>query len=115
VLHGVLARDPDVRSLPSGDELVTYEVTVPRADGPAEGVPVVRFGAPGAGPALAAGDVVVVVGRVRRRFFRAGGATQSRTEVVATRVSRARTPARARSLLGKALAAAAAQVEAEGA
>jgi single-strand DNA-binding protein len=26
---------------------------------------------------------VVVVGRVRRRFFRSGGVTQSRTEVVA--------------------------------
>ena len=29
---------------------------------------------------------VVVVGRVRRRFFHAGGATQSRTEVVADKV-----------------------------
>jgi single-strand DNA-binding protein len=29
---------------------------------------------------------VVVVGRVRRRFFHAGGATQSRTEVVAETV-----------------------------
>jgi single-strand DNA-binding protein len=30
------------------------------------------------------GEEVLVVGRVRRRFFRAGGATQSRTEVAAT-------------------------------
>jgi single-strand DNA-binding protein len=29
---------------------------------------------------------VIVVGTVRRRFFRAGGATQSRTEVVADRI-----------------------------
>jgi single-strand DNA-binding protein len=106
VLHGVLARDPDARALPSGDELVAYEVTVPRPDGPAEGVPVVRFGAPSSASRLVAGDAVVVVGRVRRRFFRAGGATQSRTEVVAERVSAARTPARARTLLAKALATA---------
>jgi single-strand DNA-binding protein len=32
------------------------------------------------------GSEVVVAGHVRRRFFRAGGVTQSRTEVVATRV-----------------------------
>ena len=37
---------------------------------------------------------VVVVGRVRRRFFRAGGATASRTEVVADRVVPARQRAR---------------------
>jgi single-strand DNA-binding protein len=37
----------------------------------------------------AAGDEVVVVGTVRRRFFRAGGATQSRTEVLADKVVRA--------------------------
>jgi single-strand DNA-binding protein len=36
-----------------------------------------------------AGDEVVVVGAVRRRFFRAGGATQSRTEVVASAVLKA--------------------------
>ena len=44
---------------------------------------------PGPTPAEAvarpAGDEVVVTGRVQRRFFRAGGATQSRTEVVAER------------------------------
>lgn len=32
---------------------------------------------------LNAGGRVVVIGRVKRRFFRAGAATQSRTEVVA--------------------------------
>jgi single-strand DNA-binding protein len=31
---------------------------------------------------------VLVVGHVRRRFFRAGGATQSRTEIVAHKVVR---------------------------
>ena len=36
---------------------------------------------------LHAGAEVIVVGHVRRRFFRAGGTTQSRTEVVVERLS----------------------------
>jgi single-strand DNA-binding protein len=84
VVKGVLSRDPEQRELPSGEVVVNYEVTVRRADGPAEGVPVVRYGEPAG--SLAAGTEVVVTGRVRRRFFRAGGATQSRTEVVAEQV-----------------------------
>ena len=83
VLIGRLARPAEARELPSGDRLVAYEVTVERPGERAETVPVVWTGAP---PSAGDHDVdapVVVVGRVRRRFFRAGGATQSRTEVVA--------------------------------
>lgn len=90
VLHGSLSRPPEERTLPSGDRLVAYEVTV-RAEGrPAESVPVVWLAAPARATALAAGEEVVVAGRVRRRFFRAGGATASRTEVVADAVVPAR-------------------------
>ena len=39
---------------------------------------------------LEAGDEIVVVGSVRRRFFRAGGATASRVEVEAEAIARAR-------------------------
>ena len=49
------------------------------------------------------GAEVVVVGRVRRRFFRAGGATASRTEVVADRMISVRSGARCRELLGRAI------------
>lgn len=86
VLRGRLSRAPERRTLPSGDELVAYEVTVREPDRPADSVPVVWI-APPAVPELDAGDEVLVVGRVRRRFFRAGGVTASRTEVVADRVS----------------------------
>jgi len=55
---------------------------------------------------VAAGDEVVVTGRVRRRFYRAGGATQSRTEVVAHAVVRAGDGRRVRRLVDQALAAA---------
>jgi len=104
VLRGTLSRDPEERSLPSGDHLVAYEVTVRPEPGPgsaprAESVPVAWFDPPTSAAALHEGDEVVVVGRVRRRFFRAGGATASRTEVVATRVVPARARARVRSAL----------------
>lgn len=102
VITGRLSSDPVTRTLPSGDPLTTYEITVPRADGPDDTVPAVLIG--GAGPkGLVAGDAVLVLGRVRRRFFRAGGATASRTEVVADRVVRANRGAAVSSGLRRAM------------
>ena len=51
------------------------------------------------------GAEVVVTGHVRRRFFRAGGGTQSRTEVVADAVVPARSRARVRRAIDDAVAA----------
>lgn len=82
VLHGHVSSEPRVRELPSGSTLVQLEVTT-RTDEGADSVPVALFDRGFDGRA---GDEVVVVGRVRRRFFRAGGVTQSRTEVVAAEV-----------------------------
>mgnify|MGYP003704667129 FL=1 len=48
-------------------------------------VPVVWFD-PSSPPLLDAGSEVLVRGTVRRRFFRSGGGTQSRTEVLAEEV-----------------------------
>ena len=84
MLQGTLSRAPEERHLASGDRVVGYEVSVPSPEGRAESVPVVWFDPPAAGSKLEAGSEVVVTGRVRRRFFRVGGATQSRTEVVAS-------------------------------
>ena len=103
-LVGRLARPAERRELPSGDCLVAYEVTVERAGERAEGVPVVWVGAPARAADHDVGDRVVVVGRVRRRFFRAGGVTQSRTEVVAETVVSARQAKRARAALERARA-----------
>ena len=98
-LRGRLARPAEQRVLPSGDKLVAFEVTV-RPDGARpETVPVVWFDAPAAASSLDHDQDVVVVGRVRRRFFRAGGTTQSRTEVVADAVVPARQLKRVRAAL----------------
>jgi single-strand DNA-binding protein len=106
VLRGRVNRPPERRALPSGAVLVAYELTVAVAEagGRAETVPVVWPSAPAGAGAGEEGEEVVVVGRVRRRFFRAGGVIQSRTEVVADQVL----PARQRARAGRLVAAAAA-------
>jgi single-strand DNA-binding protein len=86
VLAGELSSDPVERVLPSGDRLVSFEVTSRVAEGSAESAPVVWIDPPTSASGLTKGTAVVVWGRVRRRFFRAGGITQSRTEVVAERI-----------------------------
>jgi single-strand DNA-binding protein len=99
VLVGRLSRPAELRHLPSGDEVLALEVTV-RAEGrPAESVPVAWAGAPAAASRWPAGEELLVVGRVRRRFFRAGGVTRSRTEVVASIA----VPTRRAAAAGKAL------------
>ncbi|GAB2864043.1 single-stranded DNA-binding protein [Nocardioides pacificus] len=90
-LIGRVSQVPERRELPSGDELWTFRVIVPR--------PVTRSGQ-ARGPAVdtldcaawsgrarrsvagwSAGDVVEVTGPVRRRFFRTGAGAASRVEV----------------------------------
>lgn len=97
-LRGRLAAGSVERPLPSGDVIATFRLVVER--------PVVRRG-PVARARVdtldcvvhraearrrvarwAAGDVIEVVGCLRRRFFRAGGSTASRYEVEATGLTR---------------------------
>lgn len=96
---GRLCRPAAERLLPSGDRLVALEVSVAGASGRLETVPVVWADPPAWASALDVGEPVVVTGRVRRWFFRAGGSTQSRTELVADVVVPARQASRARAAL----------------
>ena len=102
-LIGHLTRPAEQRVLPSGDRLIELQVTTARENARAETVPVVWFDPPASAVSLDVDDIVVVVGRVRRRFFRTPGGTQSRTEVVAEKVIPARSK-RARQALEGALA-----------
>lgn len=106
VIRGRLARPAACQQLPSDAVLLRWELRVDGAGegGRAETVPVVWFDPPAWSSALDAGEEVVVVGRVRRRFFRAGGATQSRTEVVAERAARWSSRRRAARLVEEAVA-----------
>lgn len=104
VLRGHLSRAPEEVALASGDLLVRYEVTVPRADERADTVPVVAVSPPAHARGLEPGTEVVVVGRTRRRFWSAGGATRSQVEVLATEVVPARRKAGRTRALRRALA-----------
>ena len=84
VLRGHLSSTPVSRELASGSVLWSLEVTTPTEEG-AWSVPVAWFDPPSE-PVFAVGDEVVVVGAVRRRFYRGAAGTQSRTEVVAAEV-----------------------------
>ena len=104
VLIGRLARPAQFRQLPSGDALVEYQLTVTREGQRAESVPVVWEKPPASAADHDTDAEVVVVGRVRRRFFRTGARTESRTEVVADVVVPARQAKKCRAAIGAACA-----------
>jgi single-strand DNA-binding protein len=90
VLRGSVASTPALRDLPSGSVVAQFDVVTPVrvADrGATTAVPVAWTDpSPSDLARVGEGIDVVVVGTVRRRFFRVAGATQSRTEVVADAV-----------------------------
>lgn len=83
--------------LPSSQRLAQLQVTT-RVDGRAMSVPVSVIDPPAWLEELDAGDELVVLGAVRRRFFRAAGTTASRVEIEAEVVCRGRDRRRSRAL-----------------
>jgi single-strand DNA-binding protein len=90
VLRGVASAPPETRRLPSGGRLATLSVRVPGPGEHATSVPVALWDPPAWLSEVDVDDPLVVVGRLHRRFFQAGGATASRVEVVATLIGRGR-------------------------
>ena len=86
IVIGNLGKPAEVRSLPSGVSLANFDLVVAQVDGTPDNVPVALFDPPDETSQWTPGDTLLVVGRVRRRFFRVGPNTQSRTEVVAEKV-----------------------------
>jgi len=105
ILRGAVRGEPMTRVLPGGGVVVQFDVlTAFGNDGAVSNtsVPVAWTDPPATLLATVVDGIdVVVVGRVQRRFFRVGGATQSRTEVVAESVI----PARRRKQVDAALGA----------
>lgn len=97
IVRGACSSPPELRVLPSDQRLAHLQLTT-RVDGRAMSVPVSVLDPPAWLEALDAGDEVVVLGAVRRRFFRAGGVTASRVEIEAEVVCRARDRRRSRGL-----------------
>ncbi len=90
VLRGSVRGDATERTLPSGSVSVQFDVTTTiRSAGRSTrvSVPVSWIDPPSSSIApLVDGVDLLVIGAVHRRFFRVGGATRSRTEVVADTV-----------------------------
>jgi hypothetical protein len=106
IVMGRLSSAPRVTEFESGDVLVRYEVTVLAGDGPADSVPVAWVGPAGKAPPvdLERGEAIVALGRVRRRWFKAGGGpSRSSTEIVADRLVRATDKRKAATLVARAL------------
>ena len=97
LLRGLIRRSPEFRVLPSGDELLSFDLTIRDGGQPAESVPVVWRNPPSAAVRFSEDQDVVVIGRVRRRFFRVAGSTASRTEVHADKILSSRSTARIRT------------------
>ena len=106
VIRGAVHSEPHVRDLPAGRIVAQFDVTtIVRCDGREANVSVpIAWNDPTTAQlgVLVPGAEVVVVGTVRRRFFRVGGATQSRTEVVADAVIPARRHKRVSTVLREA-------------
>jgi len=97
IVRGVCSSPPEVRVLPSEQRLAQLQITT-RVDGRAMSVPVSVIDPPAWLDQLDAGDELVVLGAVRRRFFRAAGSTASRVEIEAEVVCRARDRRRSQRL-----------------
>ncbi|MEM7142017.1 MAG: hypothetical protein AAF548_13405 [Actinomycetota bacterium] len=82
ILRGTLVADAVCTELADGRTVHNFELRTGESI-----VPVAWYDARRP-PRLASGDGLVVVGPVRRRWFRSGGGSQSRTEVVAEQVAK---------------------------
>jgi single-strand DNA-binding protein len=108
VLRGAVKGEPVERALPSGGVVVQFDIAT-RLEGGSCSAPItITDPPPAVRDVIIDGTCVIVLGGIRRRFFRVGGQTQSRTEVVATRIVPARRRAAIRRLLAHAAEAIAA-------
>jgi single-strand DNA-binding protein len=98
VVRGEVSSRPDVRVLPSEAVLVQLQVTTRLAQETLS-TPIAVWNPPTWVEELEPGTEIVAVGRVRRRFFRAAGATASRVELEADMVVRANDRRRVRAAM----------------
>jgi hypothetical protein len=105
VLRGPCSGPAEVRVLESGTRLATLAVRCPAGTAPDEratSIPVTVWDPPAWVESLDAGDDIVVVGRMRRRFYQRPGGVGSRVDVEAELVGRARDRRRLDAALRKA-------------
>lgn len=101
LVAGQLATEPEFRVLPGGTELLSFSLTVRQPGEATTSVPLTWFDPPRRTRRWKVGAQVVAVGRVVRRFYKAGAITGSRTDVVVHQAEAATRKARARVVLGR--------------
>ena len=99
VLRGRISSSLVTRDLVGGGRAVSFDLATDTGSGRAS-VPASWIDPP-ALPDWPEGHEVVICGLVRRRFFRSGGATQSRTEVMVTEAVEARKRQQVRKMLDR--------------
>jgi single-strand DNA-binding protein len=94
VLAGRLSDAPELKPMPSGDQVARFRLHVPEIGKRVLPLPVSVWDkvARKACERLVKGDAVLVRGHLVRRFFRDGGGGRSVTEVVATEVKKLEEP-----------------------
>lgn len=101
ILRGRVLSAPTERRLGTGEFATSFDVVTEGESGrmtvPVNWVTTVKA-------LVVEGDDVVIVGKVRRRFFQAGGSVQSRTEVLAETVTAVRRKVAARKAIDAAVA-----------
>ena len=81
VIVGDLVELPEMRELPSGTALASFSLTVRLEGQKTTSVPLSWIDPPAKLQKWRPGDSVIATGAVVRRFYQAGGATGSRTDV----------------------------------
>jgi single-strand DNA-binding protein len=102
VVCGPCSATPEIRVLESGTRLATLAVRCPAGNDRATSVPVTVWDPPAWLESLQPGDAVVVVGRLRRRFYQRPGGVGSRVDLEAELIGRARDRRRIDAALRKA-------------
>jgi hypothetical protein len=90
VLCGACSTAPEIRVLDSGSRLAGFALRCPAGDDRATSVPVTVWEPPAWLETVAPGERLVVVGRLRRRFYQRPGGVGARVDVEAELVGRAR-------------------------
>ena len=105
VVCGPCSSAPEIRVLESGTRVATLSVRCPTDGGPATSVPVTVWNPPAWIESLEPGEPVVVVGRLRRRFYQRPGGVGSASTSSPSMIGRARDRRRIDAALRRALAA----------
>ncbi len=106
ILRGLVAGEPRIVELASGQTALSFDVRVQIDGHSAPSVPVEWTGVASRMPKVVANAPIAVVGTVARRFYRAGGAIQTRVYVAPQRIV-VRQPRRQKKAISDALDAAA--------